>query len=742
MRISTADCGVCALVLSSMGLVGPTALAAQDPGIARAESGASRDELEEVVVTAQRRTEDLQKIAVAATALTGDELQDKAVTRLDELQFAAPALTVTDAGLSQSVNIRGVGLASGSPSVTNGVATYVDGVFQPPIASTGSFYDVATVEVFRGPQGTFVGSASTGGAIFINSRSPQLGETNGYAEVTLGDHSTQGAQAAINIPAGETLAFRFAGNYRSHDSYSRDVGPFDSDAGKLDETAGRVGVLWKPTDSFQALFKSDLSEHNTGGYAYRPIESTQYAPLRSSGPRELTYDDPTRNDEGASQTTLELRQEAFGGVTFRYLGGYQDKHISNLYDTDATIQPQPPTGQYPRQTMDQYVRELVVTHEINVISPTEGAVDWIVGGYWQQNRINVDIVSSSDAFLTDILVDTKKTTTGLFAQLGYKFTPTLKMDVGARYSTFDVSGSGSVTIGRGVPFPPFNNVGLKVADLGGSHDDGRPTGKVALEWTPDANNMYYAFIAEGYKPGGSNSATDEFDPETVTDFELGWKATLLDGHLRTQLGGFWYDYKGFQQQGVDPATGQSGTQNIADATIRGLEAQAQARIGGWGFDIGMAYVDSSLGDTTFVNTRTLPSGTNLPQCTAGNVPPTCFDYGPYMVTATGGPMLFAPEFTFNAGVEYTFPIGTGTLRPRINYGFIGSQWTTLLYSPVTDRLAERGLLSAQVTYQRDAWVVEAYGTNLTDKLYISGQSGNNEFYGAPREYGIRASWRF
>ncbi len=143
--------------------------------------------VEDVVITAQRREENLQDVAAAATALSGDALQDKGVQRLDDLQFAAPALSISDAGLTQSVNIRGIGLASGSPAVTNGVATYFDGVFQPPIVSTNSFYDIGSVEVFRGPQGTFVGSNSTGGAIFINSRNPELGQVGGYAELSAGN---------------------------------------------------------------------------------------------------------------------------------------------------------------------------------------------------------------------------------------------------------------------------------------------------------------------------------------------------------------------------------------------------------------------------------------------------------------------------------------------------------------------------------------------------------------------------
>jgi iron complex outermembrane receptor protein len=739
MNISTgARLRALILVSASVGAGAPAASSA-------AERAADEAVLEEVVVTAQRREESAQSVAIAVTALSGDELNDKAVTRLDDLQFASPALTITDAGLSRSVNIRGIGLASGSPAVTAGVATYVDGVFQPPIATGTAFYDIATVEVLRGPQGTFVGSSSTGGAIFINSRSPVLAQTDGYAELMAGNYSTWGAQGAINVPVSDTLAVRFAGNHRRHDSYYSDGGPLHSDAGKLEETSGRFGLLWQPGSSFQALLKAEMTSRDTGGYAYRPIPTTQYASLRSSDIRQLTYDDPAENDERAFQSTLELRYELPSGVVLRSLSGFQNKRINNLYDSDATIQPAVSPGAFPRGIQDQFVRERVWTQELNLISPTDDAVDWIAGGYYQRNRIDVVIDQLSDGFPTDIDIHNRKSGTGFFAQVGYKFTPSVKLNVGGRYSTFDVTQLGAVIIGRGIPVPPFNSVGLQVANLAGTHDDGRATGKVALEWTPNENHLFYGFLARGYKPGGFNSATSEFDPETVLDYELGWKATLLEGRLRTQIGGFWNDYSSFQLDLLNPESGQVQTQNLPDATIRGLEAQAQARIGAWGVDLGVAYVDSKFSDVQFINQRALPPGTNLPQCAPGvppGTPATCFDYSPFVTSATGRTMLYSPEVTYNAGVDYTFALGEATLRPRINYAYIGEQYTSLLYSPVTDRLAARGLLSAQLTYSRESWTLEAYGTNLADKEYVSGQFGNNEFYGAPREYGVRGSVRF
>ena len=157
-----------------------------------AETPAANVELQEVVVTAERRAENLQTTPIAATVLTGDQLEQKGVVQMADLQNASPSLSITNAALTANVNIRGIGLDSGSPSVVPGVATYRDGLWQPPILVTDSFYDIGSIEVLRGPQGTFVGSNSTGGAIFINTRNPDFDGLHGNVEVLGGTIPTWG----------------------------------------------------------------------------------------------------------------------------------------------------------------------------------------------------------------------------------------------------------------------------------------------------------------------------------------------------------------------------------------------------------------------------------------------------------------------------------------------------------------------------------------------------------------------
>jgi iron complex outermembrane receptor protein len=701
-----------------------------------ASDNASSAVLDEIVVTAQRRVENLQQVPIAATALDTQALESKAVARLSDLQTAAPSLSITNAGQTQSVNIRGIGLASNSPNATAGVATYVDGLFQPPIVQFNSFYDIASIEVLRGPQGTLVGTNSTGGAIFINSKNPQLGEWGGYAQAHVGNYEARGIEGAINIPATDDLAFRVAGFHRRRDSYYTDVGPFHNDAGKLDETGGRFSMLWQP-GSFSALAKFELNDQQTGGYAYRPVVGTAYEDFRVGGIRTLSFDADTSHRERALISSLELKQEFDSGLILRSLTGYQHKRIFSFDDLDGS--------QAAELTWDYFAGERQFSQEFNLISPTDGDFDWIVGAYFQRNKIDVQIHQLEAGFPQDIYPYNERKTFGLFAQGNYQLTDTLELQVGARYSRYEAEGRGGVFIGNGIPgFPPG---GQMVADLAGDYEEDMGTGKIALNWMVDPDNLLYVFAARGYKPGGFNSITSSFDPEIVWNYELGWKSTLLDGRMRTQIAAFYNDYSDFQFDVLEPITGQGGIANVANAKIQGIEAQVEARFGAFAFDAAAAYIDSDLDGLTFVNTRRLPPGNLGPQCPAGvpSNPPVCFDYGPFTITTAGGPNLYSPEWTFNVGAEYTFRLGgDAILTPRVNYSYVDSRYTYLAYSNVSDRIEAYGLVSALLTLNVGDWTVTAYGTNLADKDYVAGHASasSNEFYGAPREYGLRVGFQF
>jgi len=693
--------------------------------------------LDAIVVTAQRRTENLQDVPIAATAISGDQLEDQGVFRLNDLEFAAPSLSITDAGETLALNIRGIGLASNLPTVTNGVALYIDGLFQAQIVNSVPFYDIQNVEVLRGPQGTLVGNNSTGGAIFINSSDPTTLGVEGYAQVGYGNFDRFEAEGAINLPVSETLAVRAAGIVRSRDSFYTDVGPFDNDAGKLDERSGRIGLLWEP-GAFRALLKAQLTDRETGGFAYRPAPGTSFAASRTSDEFLLSYDVDTNQEERAFQTSLELSYEFGGGVILRSLTGYQYKRNEYFQDTDASQVPISPTGGL---VVDYFARDRQVSQEINLISPTDGAFDWILGAYYQDADILVDFIQVSPLPSSSFVPRQDRDIYGLFGQGNYELSPQLEVQLGLRYSSVSNSGTGAVLIGVGEPgFPPG---GLPVADLSGDQEGSELTGKLAVNWTPSDDHLFYVFAAKGYKPGGFNSTVSTFAEETVWDYEIGWKGSFADRRIRAQVGAFYMDYSDLQFDLLNPATGVAAVDNVGSAEIMGLEAQFQARFGGLGLFGSVSYTDSELDGLTFINGRLLPPGQLGPQCPTGvpSNPPVCFDYAPFTITTQGGPNLYSPEWTYNFGIQYEIELGNARIVPQVNYGYVGERFNYLAYGP-GDLLQDRGLLSALLTVEFDRWHIEGWATNLTKETYVSGRSGDNEFYGAPREYGVRLGIEF
>ena len=730
------------------------AVAATDQDSASTSTSAQQtDQLQEVLVTAERRTENLQTTPIAATVLNSDALVQKGVVTIADLQFASPSLTFFPAGLNLDINIRGIGQISGLPAVVPGVAVYRDGLWQPPVVTTGTLYDVDSVQVLRGPQGTFVGSNSTGGAILINSTNPDFSGVHGFAQVLLGNYGDVGFQTAVNLPINEEWALRTAAYWEQRDSfyqvYPSKLTPSPalfSDPGSLDEKNVRVSLLGQPIDDFTVLLKVEIDDKNTGGYAYKPTPGTEYYGYAPANPFLLNYDTPTQNDEFSVRSSLRLDWTlGDSGIDLRSLTGDQFMRVHNLEDADGTSSTLPGPSQ---RTTAQAIIDRPFTEEINLISPNAGRLQWVAGTFLMHDTRSIDLTETNQSFPNELLIDFQEVlkTLAAFGQISYQLTEPLQLQAGIRYTHDSLTTwAGSIQVIAVTGAPP-----VAIINETGSETDGVTTGKVALNWTLNPENFLYAFVAKGSKAGGFNAGTPErtFAPEIVWDYEIGWKGTYFDNHLRSSLGLFYNNYDNLQVNALNPSTGQVSLFNTGRSVIKGSEFELHSRFGGFSVDAGAAYVNSRLGAIRLVNTGALPPGTNLPQCSATHMAPDCFDYAPYTVSLDGDQNPLSPEWTYNVGMQYAFPLGhNATLTPRINYSYIGSQWTTLFENPVRDYLPAYGLWSASLTYQWKLWQVQAYGLNLANKIYVDGQfaAGSNpdfNFYGNPRQFGARISRNF
>jgi iron complex outermembrane receptor protein len=184
-------------------------------------TAAASDELQEIVVTAERRSTDLQLTAVAASVLTGADLTARQINTIDNLAFSTPSLTVQSSGENAVINIRGIGRSDAGAQDSAGVLIYRDGVSTTPngLISDEPYYDIASIEVLRGPQGTFAGQNATGGAIFINEANPTLDRFGGWVEGQYGNYNDARLRAAVNIPLSDQVAIRIATDDENRETF-------------------------------------------------------------------------------------------------------------------------------------------------------------------------------------------------------------------------------------------------------------------------------------------------------------------------------------------------------------------------------------------------------------------------------------------------------------------------------------------------------------------------------------------
>jgi iron complex outermembrane receptor protein len=709
----------------------------------RAAATDNSDMSSDVVVTAERRATSLQRTSVAATVLTGEDLVKKSVTSVDQLQFATPSLTVNNAGQGNEFNIRGIGKGELGSALGVGVITYRDGVATfPGYFQDEPYYDISSVEVLRGPQGTFAGGNATGGAVFITEATPELDHVGGYALAQYGNYNDAKIQGALNLPISETLALRVATNEEWRDSFFHVSGPWTGNPGDLRSYSGRVSLLWQPDSHLRVLIKGDYNNIENGGYPASPasVAIGGTAQPNPTDPFHVVQNTYLNGRDEFGRIVANIAYTTDGGVVFRSITGYQKGTVQENVDADGTYDP---TNAATFQTFSDHISERIWSQELNIVSPDHGPFTWLLGGYYQNDLTTIPSGDGYDAYTpitptigydTFIAGTNPKTALAAFGQVGYQLTSALQLTVGARWSR-------TTSRNDAVASAPALGLALNQHDFTANK---KATGKVALNWTVNADNFLYAFVATGSKAGGLNGPNLfgiqplPFGPENVTDYELGWKGTWAGGHMRTQLGGYYNRYTGFQVTVTDP------TRPLFDSVVNdpnpthlyGVEFSTQGSFGHFSFDFATSLSHSDVGRFYAVDQR-LPV-TGVP-CDTNTGPATtsCVDLG-------GRPAVYAPSFTLSMGAQYAIPLSdTLSLTPRLDYAHTSSTWATLFQNVAQgDHLPARDQLNAQLTLATGPWSIAAYSTNLTDAHDIVALNGLRRLVAPPRQFGVRVSRTF
>jgi iron complex outermembrane recepter protein len=733
--------GAFRLTVSALALTAPIAFAglahAADATAAASDTSAPISTAEvvgtvpPVTITAERRTINLQTAPLAATVISGVQLKAEGINTIDDLQFHSPSVVVADFGQGALFNIRGLGKDLTNVQTPSGVVTYYDGVATyPGFFLNIPYFDISNVELLRGPQGTFAGQNADAGAVFVTTNDPQLGHFAGDIEGQAGNYSDFRVQGFVNMPIGDDAAVRIAFNGEKRDTFYTLTGPYTTPSGELpgSVTDGdvRVGLLWQPTPQLRIDVKGSLDYVDSGGFLGDPTLTPNGKALNPSDPFHITSFTDDYGTNKSFRVVSNIGYTFNDGIILKSITGYQYGQGNGNIDLSEL--------NLPGSSFEDFGRETIFSQELNLVSPDTGPLRWIGGLYYQHDYVTLLPGGGQPGFdihvvIPGVLVEdelltyrTPKTTEAAFGQVSYDFTHALQLQVGLRYTneTFDLRDTAPTLI-DGAPLLPIPSFVAHTSDSG-------VTGKVALNWTLDENNFVYAFVATGRKaaginttPAGTQTQPVPFGPETVTDYELGWKPTFFDGHMRAQLGFYYDDYQNFQLSfGLPNAPTMSFIRNAGGTTqLYGIEAETQAVFGALSFDAGGSYEHSSLGSTLVADPVS-----GLP------------------VQLSGRDTPLTPMWTANLGAQYAFALPWGaTLTPRIDYSYTSSQWATP-YQDLGDFLPARNLVNATLAYVADPYKVTFYATNAFNSHYIIATNIGLRYAGNPGQYGVRVERRF
>ena len=692
--------------------------------------------VKEVVITAERRTTNLQKTAIAATVLTGADLTAKGVFTVDQLQFVSPSLTVNNFGQGNDVDIRGIGKGEHNSQTSTGVITYRDGVASfPGYIQEEPYYDIANVEVLRGPQGTFAGQNATGGAVMVTTNNPVIdGGYTGYIMGHYGNYNAMGVQGAMNIPISDTLAARISWDDEFRNSFYHVTGPWTGDA-NLQWAALRFSLLWKPTSNFTLLWKTDADYLDNGGYFGDSMLNQGTHNLYN-----FSNAYPAYASDQFVRSILKADYVAPDGITFQSIPSAAVGHTAYTGDLSPNAS----------VTIAEDVSETLMTQEFNIISPSKGPFTWVVGANYTVNNYNFpyghfDIGFPPGGVDEDLWGTNWTYNYGVFGQVSYDLPAGFQIQVGGRYSywytrNWVVWQSPELYLDH-LLFPGFvpNTYNYQEEQ---TYTGANDTGKVTLNWNFDAHNFLYAFISSGAKPGGLNgnllfgggALPAPFKQEYVTDYEFGWKSSMFDNHLRTQIGVYDNLFQNFQVIVPIPNQPTQNTElNVPGRTkLYGLEGSAQVALGDFSGSVGVGLEKSSLATFYTTDTRSFAApAPNTCSPTSGPAAPNC-------VNLAGHPQTYAPAFTFNASLQYNFHLGDGDLlTPSVNYSHISDQWATLFDNRSQgDYLAPRDIVNATLAWTHGPYIASLYCYNCTNDYYVAAVASPIRLAGAPRQFGV------
>tara|TARA_B100001939_G_scaffold347695_1_gene370156 strand:+ start:11288 stop:13579 length:2292 start_codon:yes stop_codon:yes gene_type:complete len=726
--------------------------------------------LEEIVVTAQKRSENLQEVPIAVTAMSGKFLEDSGIVALDEVSTRTPGFTMSRFNMAQpQLFIRGIGSTDDSAFGDQSVGVFVDEVYVGRAGGSDfDLMDLERLEVLRGPQGTLYGKNVVGGAVNIITKKPSA-ETQVKLRGSYGNFNRYELRGLVNGALSDTVNAKLSLSKVERDGHSTS----SIDGSKLSDEnnfSARAQLLFTPNEEVEFLLSADYSRDRLAGNS-RDCFGEQFVFFPWFAPGQPLGASPCSEDPFVNEKTVNGFQNrdvwgVSGKITWQ-TGLGELTSITAYRNSDFEFQEDfsGSDANLVINNVDEDAKQFSQELRLGDVSE-DGRFKWIAGLYYFNEKIdrldNNDFRGNDAAVMVtpspvpgltwgqllpltgqpwgqapfNIFFDQFNTTNSYaaFGQATYDLTQQVSITLGARYThekkDAEINGFG---------FDPTGGFLAAPYDVSPSQSWNSFTPKATLDYKVTEDAMVYVSYSEGFKSGGFNgSASSEaaalrgFDPEKAKQWEVGLKSMWLDGQVRLNLTAFHIDYTDLQVfQLVNGA--ELVIDNAADATSKGFEAELTAALTKeLTFNANYAYLDAS--------------------------------YSSYITEDgedfSGNRLTRSPEHSFNIAMTYQRDLGDwGVLTLQGDYAYRDE----IFFNPDNFRLDDgrilvgdgsRSLLDAYVALEfvQQGLEVKLWGKNLTDELYrVHGIDGRGPFgltnsaavvYGLPRSYGVTVTWQF
>jgi iron complex outermembrane receptor protein len=710
-------------------LAASTAMVWTMPAMAQdAVTAEDSDAVQDIVVSARRRDETLQQTPLAITALSPAYFESTGSTSIADLQGVAPNLLITSQNTgagAANASIRGIAFADVDKSFDPAIAVVIDGVVVG--SSTGQLldtFDLQSIEVLRGPQGTLFGRNTIGGVINL-TRSRPTGEWGGKFEASMANYGTFTTRAVLNAPIVDgVLAAKLFYFHNETDGFYRNGISGKRVGGSNNENYG-LSLRLTPSDNFDALLTLEKQEQS-----FNPIN----APISKTGElfcllapanecnRNTTSDiytvfgEDSKGNYSSPAATLEMNLD-LGGIKLTSVTGYRDSKEDQTGDYE---------GLSPRLYYGHRIQDFKqLSQELRGAGNIGESFDYVVGLYYFDSKYTLNQETDIPPFGLTGANTTHQRTSGwstsyaVFADLNWELTDTIRLSGGARW-THDKKSLETANWNGAIENPSFGKYGKSFSKF---------TPKVGIDWRPSDEHMLYASWSRGYRSGGFSgrgqtlqSASTPYQPETVDAYEVGLKSAFFDRKLQVNLAAFMTDYKDLQQSTTVPTTNGVGNEtivtNAGSAKIKGIELDFTAKpVRGLTLNGSVGYLSNKL--KNFIS--------------LGSISPLV--PGLRTIDYSNVNMIYAPKVTASINAEYTAAVASNIdWTSRIGYRYIApydqqiALDATVAY-PITGTIVltqndprmrsdRQGLLdlSTSLVFDVDGKKVRAtvFGRNVTD----------------------------